>query len=238
MLPTSCSRSTPPCEQIPSAVLFSTERILHSESVSNGSLPFSSWTDICIYKDRVLCAEIPPDKMAVLMLCRHRQAIHLLQHWQAWLRAKRSLRELGAMVHRAHQGYTMRHTWRHWQWLASSKVLHIMLLRLIASMAHNIQALPALVQASKVPAMCSITAVCLQPLPLVVCLMTPWHTVVCCVVCTMTSLLTLICCFFCMMTSLHTLVCCVFCTMTPLHTVARCVSCKPPMAVCVAVCIQ
>ncbi|KAL0052575.1 hypothetical protein WJX82_004127 [Trebouxia sp. C0006] len=60
---------------------------------------------------------------ATVQHCRHRQFSHLLQHWQAWVHAKRSLRQRGAMVHRAHQGYTMRHAWRHWQWLASSKAV-------------------------------------------------------------------------------------------------------------------
>jgi len=87
-------------------------------------------------------------RLAVLVLCRHRQFSHLLQHWQAWVHAKRSLRQRGAMVHRAHQGYTMRHAWRHWQWLASSKVPHIMLLPLVTNVAHNIPPLPALMQGS------------------------------------------------------------------------------------------
>ncbi|DBA85972.1 TPA: hypothetical protein ACH3X1_005510 [Trebouxia sp. C0004] len=60
---------------------------------------------------------------ATVRRCRHRCAVHLLQHWQAWVHTKRSLQQRGAMVHRAHQGYTMQHAWRHWQWLASSKAI-------------------------------------------------------------------------------------------------------------------
>ncbi len=101
------------------------------------SLFFGSWTGICIYLNQLLCAVTTPDKMAVMVLCRHRQASHLLQHWQAWVHTNRSLREHGAMVHRAHQGYTMRHAWRHWQWLASSKVLQIILLPPVSNVAHK-----------------------------------------------------------------------------------------------------
>lgn len=74
-------------------------------------------------------------RLALLVLCRHWRASHLLQHWQAWLHSNRSLRQRGAIVHRAHQGYIMRHAWRHWQRLASSKVLRMMLLPLITSVA-------------------------------------------------------------------------------------------------------
>jgi hypothetical protein len=199
------SHPAPPRGPVPSTALCYADRSLHSKSLIRSSLFFSSWTDICIYKDQVLCAEITPDKMALLVLCRHKQASHLLQHWQAWVRAKRSLRQRGAMVHRAHQGYTMRHAWRHWQWLASSKVLHIILWPLVTNVAHNSPPLLAYMQGSQVVAMCSITAVCLQPLPWVVCLVTPLHTLICCAFCTMTPLLALMCCFFCMMTPLHTL---------------------------------
>lgn len=64
------------------------------------------------------------------------------------------------MLHRAHQGYTMQHAWRHWQWLASSKVLRIILWPLVFNVAHNIPALLAFMQGSEAAAMCSITAVC------------------------------------------------------------------------------
>lgn len=32
------------------------------------------------------------------------------------------MRQRGQMVHRAHQGFAMRHAWEHWHWIASCKV--------------------------------------------------------------------------------------------------------------------
>ncbi len=180
MLQTSFTHSALLCGPVPSAVLSCAERILHSKSRTCSSLLFGSRTSASI---KTSCCVLQQclTRLAVLVVCRHRRVVQLLQHWQAWVHAKRSLRQRGTMVHRAHQGYTMQHAWKHWQWLASSKVLHINLLPPVTNVAHNVPPLLALMPGSKVAAMCSITAVSLKPLPLVVSLMTPLHTLVCCV---------------------------------------------------------
>ena len=46
----------------------------------------------------------------------------MLQHWHSWAQEKGRLRQRGQMVHRAHQGFAMRHAWEHWHWIASCKV--------------------------------------------------------------------------------------------------------------------
>ena len=57
-----------------------------------------------------------------LTKCRQRRSACLLQHWHSWAQEKGRLRQRGQMVHRAHQGFAMRHTWEHWHWIASCKV--------------------------------------------------------------------------------------------------------------------
>ena len=55
--------------------------------------------------------------------CRQQHIQHIVQQWQSWVLHRRSLRQRGLMVSRLHQGFTLRHAWQHWPWLAGGKVI-------------------------------------------------------------------------------------------------------------------
>ena len=56
-------------------------------------------------------------------ICRQKHSTLLLQHWLGWARFKGEVKLRGQMVQRAHKGFTLRHAWEHWHWLAASKVV-------------------------------------------------------------------------------------------------------------------